>query len=215
MRGRLNGRAARAGSAPAEWVQPRDPTARSWLRCRVYNRTRSKAEPLTDLGATVVDSPRRPREPRIVFTMVAGPETSSRSVLGPAGPATRARPAPRIIVDSTTISPQASAEVRAHGLRARRRAARRAPSAATPRSSRPGCSPSASPAPRRLNEVRALPRHPRPRRTYVGEGELARLAKICHNLMLGVVAQSHGRGRRPGREGRITRADLSSSSTTA
>jgi 3-hydroxyisobutyrate dehydrogenase-like beta-hydroxyacid dehydrogenase len=26
--------------------------------------------------------------------------------------------------------------------------------------------------------------------TYVGEGERARLAKICHNLMLGVVAQS-------------------------
>jgi 3-hydroxyisobutyrate dehydrogenase len=26
--------------------------------------------------------------------------------------------------------------------------------------------------------------------TYVGEGELARLVKICHNLMLGVVAQN-------------------------
>jgi 3-hydroxyisobutyrate dehydrogenase-like beta-hydroxyacid dehydrogenase len=26
--------------------------------------------------------------------------------------------------------------------------------------------------------------------TYVGEGELARLAKICHNVMLGVVAQN-------------------------
>jgi 3-hydroxyisobutyrate dehydrogenase len=26
--------------------------------------------------------------------------------------------------------------------------------------------------------------------TYVGDGELARLAKICHNVMLGVVAQS-------------------------
>ena len=26
--------------------------------------------------------------------------------------------------------------------------------------------------------------------TYVGEGDAARLAKICHNLMLGVVAQS-------------------------
>ena len=26
--------------------------------------------------------------------------------------------------------------------------------------------------------------------TYVGEGDVARLVKICHNLMLGVVAQS-------------------------
>ena len=26
--------------------------------------------------------------------------------------------------------------------------------------------------------------------TYVGDGELARLAKICHNLMLGIVAQT-------------------------
>ena len=25
--------------------------------------------------------------------------------------------------------------------------------------------------------------------TYVGEGDVARLAKICHNLMLGVVTQ--------------------------
>jgi len=26
--------------------------------------------------------------------------------------------------------------------------------------------------------------------SYVGEGELSRLAKICHNLLLGVVAQN-------------------------
>ena len=26
--------------------------------------------------------------------------------------------------------------------------------------------------------------------TYVGEGDVARLVKICHNLMLGVVTQS-------------------------
>jgi 3-hydroxyisobutyrate dehydrogenase-like beta-hydroxyacid dehydrogenase len=33
--------------------------------------------------------------------------------------------------------------------------------------------------------------------TYVGEGDVARLVKICHNLMLGVVAQSLAEIRSP------------------
>ena len=39
----------------------------------VYNRTRAKAEPLAELGATVVDSPADLAGRDIVFTMVAGP----------------------------------------------------------------------------------------------------------------------------------------------
>src|SRR6267154_3517105 len=40
----------------------------------VYNRTRSKAEPLSAYGATVVDSPAALANRDIVFTMVSGPE---------------------------------------------------------------------------------------------------------------------------------------------
>jgi 3-hydroxyisobutyrate dehydrogenase len=39
----------------------------------VYNRTRSKAEPLAERGATIVDTPAELADRDIVFTMVGGP----------------------------------------------------------------------------------------------------------------------------------------------
>src|SRR5688572_2635875 len=80
----------------------------------VYNRTRAKAEPLAELGATVVDSPADLADRDIVFTMVAGPEDFEAVVLGEDGLLSRAEVAPPVIVDSSTVSPEASAEVRAH-----------------------------------------------------------------------------------------------------
>ena len=47
----------------------------------VYNRTRSKAEPLAELGATVVESPADLADRDIVFTMVAGPADFKAVVL--------------------------------------------------------------------------------------------------------------------------------------
>jgi 3-hydroxyisobutyrate dehydrogenase len=79
----------------------------------VYNRTRSKAEPLAELGAAVVDTPADLADRDIVFTMVAGPEDFKAVVLGDDGLLSRSGVAPSVIVDSSTISPDASAEVRA------------------------------------------------------------------------------------------------------
>ena len=45
----------------------------------VFNRTRSKAEVLVELGAAVVDSPADLADRDIVFTMVGAPTTSRRS----------------------------------------------------------------------------------------------------------------------------------------
>ena len=39
----------------------------------VWNRTKSKAEPLAELGATIVDAPAELASCDIVFTMVGGP----------------------------------------------------------------------------------------------------------------------------------------------
>ncbi len=78
----------------------------------VWNRTRSKAEPLADLGATVVDSPAELADRDIVFTMVAGPSDFQEIVLGPEG-LLSGDAAPSIVVDSTTVSPAASEQVRA------------------------------------------------------------------------------------------------------
>jgi len=156
----------------------------------VYNRTRAKAEPLTQLGATVVDAPADLADRDIVFTMVAGPEDFKTVILGENGLLSRSDAAPRVIVDSTTVSPEASAAVRAE-TEVRDVALLAAPVSGNPSVVDAG----------KLTLVVSGPDEAweaaRPYlelfgagATYVGEGDLARLVKICHNLMLGVVAQS-------------------------
>ena len=79
----------------------------------VFNRTRSKAEALAELGAVVVDSPADLADRDIVFTMVGGSDDFKEVVIGPNGVLSRADAAPRMLIDSTTISQAASDEVRA------------------------------------------------------------------------------------------------------
>jgi 3-hydroxyisobutyrate dehydrogenase len=156
----------------------------------VYNRTRAKAEPLAELGAKIVDEPVDLADRDIVFTMVAGPEDFKAVVLGDRGLLASGGSRPGIIVDSSTVSPDASTEVRAeteaHGVGL----------LAAPVSGNPSVVDAG-----RLTVVVSGPdeawEQARPYlelfgagATYVGEGDSARLVKICHNLMLGVVAQS-------------------------
>ena len=73
----------------------------------VYNRTRSKAEPLAALGATVVDSAAELADRDIVFATVGTPQDLLDAVLGPAGLISGGG-APKIVVDASTISVEAS-----------------------------------------------------------------------------------------------------------
>lgn len=50
-----------------------------------WNRTRSKAEPLAEKGAKIVDSPRDLAECDIVFTMVGGPADVLEVTFGDSG----------------------------------------------------------------------------------------------------------------------------------
>jgi 3-hydroxyisobutyrate dehydrogenase-like beta-hydroxyacid dehydrogenase len=156
----------------------------------VYNRTRAKAEPLAELGATVVDTPAELAGRDLVFTMVAGSEDFKTVVIGEHGLLSRSDVAPGVIVDSSTVSPDASTEVRNH-TDARGVALLAAPVSGNPSVVDAG----------KLTVVVSGPKDAweaaRPYlelfgagATYVGEGDVARLVKICHNLMLGVVAQS-------------------------
>jgi 3-hydroxyisobutyrate dehydrogenase len=156
----------------------------------VYNRTRAKAEPLAELGATVVDAPAELADRDIVFSMVAGDEDFKAVVLGENGLLSRSDAAPGAIVDSSTVSPDASTEVR-NETDARGVALLAAPVSGNPSVVDAG----------KLTVVVSGPEDAwesaRPYlelfgagTTYVGEGDVARLVKICHNLMLGVVAQS-------------------------
>jgi 3-hydroxyisobutyrate dehydrogenase-like beta-hydroxyacid dehydrogenase len=156
----------------------------------VFNRTRSKAEPLADLGAKVVDSPADLADRDIVFVMVAGPADLIEVVSGPSGLLSRTDVTPRVVVDSSTVSAAVSAEVQ-KAVEARGAALLAAPVSGNPHVVRSG----------KLTSVVSGPRHAYERAepylalygskvTYVGEGDSARLVKICHNLLLGVYTQT-------------------------
>ena len=160
---------------------------RAGMDLTVWNRTRSKAEPLVDAGAKVADEPVELADRDVVFTMVstsADLEQVVERLLS--DPAT----APRVLVDCSTVSTEASARVRA--LAAERGTAFLAsPVSGNGRVVAAGKLSLVCSGPREAYEelepvLNLLGRHV----TYVGDGEKARLVKICHNIMLGVVAQN-------------------------
>ena len=171
----------------------------------VYNRTKEKALDLVDLGATVVDTIAELADRDIVFTIVAGSKDVEEVV-----EQLLSRPdvQPGLIVDSTTISPAAAEDIRA------RAADRGTAMLAAPVSGNPKVAASG-----RLTIVASGPGHAweqaRPylellcsKVTYVGEGERARLVKVCHNLMLGVVAECMAEITVLAEQGGVRRADL-------
>jgi 3-hydroxyisobutyrate dehydrogenase-like beta-hydroxyacid dehydrogenase len=154
----------------------------------VYNRTRSKAEPLADSGATIVDSPAELADRDIVFTMVSGPEDLLEVICGQNG-LLSASGAPQMVVDCSSVSEEGSLKVR-NALDERGAAMLSAPVSGNAKVVQAGMltmvvsgpSESFAMAEPYLNLLgRGV--------TYVGEGELARMVKICHNVLLGVVTQ--------------------------
>jgi len=78
----------------------------------VYNRTRAKAEPLAAQGARIVDSPAALADRDIVFTMVSASDDLKQVTLGKDGVLAGAGKAPKILIDCSTVSEEASLEVR-------------------------------------------------------------------------------------------------------
>jgi len=155
----------------------------------VWNRTRAKAEPLAKAGAKIADTLAELANCDIVFTMVSTGKDVKEVLYGPAGVTSRGG-APKIVVDSTSISLEESAEIRE-------------------KLGKLGVKLLAAPVSGNDKVVKAgqlmfvvsgvqdayntaqpyldvLGRGS----SYVGDGELARIAKICHNVYLSVVTQS-------------------------
>jgi 3-hydroxyisobutyrate dehydrogenase len=155
----------------------------------VYNRTRAKAEPLAAAGATVVDSACELAACDVVFVTVGTSEDLISALLGPSGLMSGSA-APQIVVDCSTISVEASQQVRER-LAERGTALLAAPVMGNPRVAGAGKLTLAVSGPRDVFEV-AEPYLDvlGSGATYVGDGELARTVKLCHNLLLGVVTQS-------------------------
>jgi 3-hydroxyisobutyrate dehydrogenase len=155
----------------------------------VYNRTAAKAEPFGAAGAEVAPTPAALAARDIVFVTVGTSEDLLDAVLGPGG-LMSSDAAPTVLVDCSTISAEASGQIRRE-LARRGTALLAAPVMGNPRVASAGKLTLAVSGPRDAYETA------RPYldllgagATYVGEGELARIVKLCHNLFLGVVTQS-------------------------
>lgn len=156
---------------------------------RVWNRTRSKAEALETEGAKVVDSPADLAHCDVVFTMVGGPSDVLEVTIGERG-VLSGDVRPPVLVDSTTIDSNTSAELRA-AADERGTKVLAAPVSGNPKVVKSGKLTVVASGPRDAYEI-ALPHLENFGRgvTYVGEKDEARLVKICHNLMLGAITQS-------------------------
>ena len=156
----------------------------------VYNRTRSKAEPLAAQGARIVDRPVDLADRDVVFIMVSAPKDLEAVTIEAGGLLTAEGVAPRIIIDSSTVSTAVSEKIRALAAESGS-AFLAAPVSGNPAVVASGKLTLAVSGPEEsFNESEHLLNALGHGVTYVGEGEVARLVKICHNVFLGVVTQS-------------------------
>ena len=157
----------------------------------VWNRTRAKAEPLAKLGGKVVDHLSELKNVDVLFSIVSTGKDVQDVLYGKNGVSSQGGKLPPIVVDCSTISVEDSATVRdrlkqlgsdfvaapvsgnAKVIKAGRLSAVVSGAEAACKAAMP------------LLEVIA-PQGV----SYVGDGELARVCKIAHNVMLGVVIQN-------------------------
>ncbi len=157
---------------------------------KIWNRTRSKAEPLAAKGATLVDSPPDLAGVDVVGTMVSTGKDLEQVYFGDNGVLSGDR-IPGIFLDCSSIGVDESASIRA------RLAERGAEFVVSPVSGnakcvRAGKMSAAVSGPREAFEqvepiINAMAGRGA---SYVGDGELARFCKIAHNVFLGVVTQN-------------------------
>ena len=157
----------------------------------VWNRTRSKAEPLTESGAKIVDSPAELAGCDVIFTMVAGPDDLIQVISGPQGVLSNTVSTPRIFVDCTSVNDEASDVVR-DATAARGAAYLVASVSGNAKVVKAERLTVVSSGPKEtFDEVEPLLKVIGPNGViHVGDADMARAMKICHNVFLGVVTQS-------------------------
>jgi len=154
----------------------------------VYNRTRSKAEPLAELGASIVDTPAGLAGRDIVFSMVSGPDDLLAVICGDTG-LLSTDAVPQLLVDCSSVSEEGSIKVR-QAMSERGAAMISAPVSGNAKVVAAGMLTLVASGPKSAFDIAEPYLNSMGRGvTYVGEGELARMVKICHNVLLGVVTQ--------------------------
>jgi 3-hydroxyisobutyrate dehydrogenase-like beta-hydroxyacid dehydrogenase len=156
----------------------------------VYNRTAAKAAPIVSRGAVAVNRPADLAGRDVVFTMVSGSDDLLQVTVGENGVLADPEHSPGLLVDFSTVSMDASAAVRQAGQK-RETDFLAAPVSGNPKVVQAGKL-SLAVSGRRETFAAAEPLLALfgSRVTYVGEDEVARLVKICHNVLLGVTIQA-------------------------
>jgi 3-hydroxyisobutyrate dehydrogenase len=157
----------------------------------VWNRTRSKADGLAAAGAAVVDRPAELAACPVVFAIVSTGKDLSAVLFGEGGLVSGPGRRPEVVVDCSSIGVAESAEIRAR-LAALGVAFVAAPVSGNGKCVKAGKLSSVISGPADACErVRPLIETYAPAGVaYVGEGELARVCKIAHNVMLAVVIEN-------------------------
>jgi 3-hydroxyisobutyrate dehydrogenase len=162
--------------------------AKSGCDLTVWNRTRAKAEPLAKDGAKIVDSLPELTGCDIVFCMVSTYDDVKEVVAGPKGLLSGSAK-PRMLVECSSISLEGSAELRKI-LEAKKVELLSAPVSGNAKVIKAGKLTFVVSGPKSAYDAAAPYLDMMGQgSSYVGEGELSRIVKICHNVMLGVVTQ--------------------------
>jgi 3-hydroxyisobutyrate dehydrogenase len=157
----------------------------------IWNRTRAKAEPLAKIGAEVVDKLFDLKEVDVLFSIVSTGKDLEEVYFGKNSVTGHGGRLPKIFVDCSTISVDESASIRARiaQLGSEYVAAPVSGNAKVIKAGRLSAVISGNEA--ACKTVTPLLEVVAPQGvSYVGEGELARICKIAHNVMLGVVIEN-------------------------
>ena len=152
----------------------------------VWNRTRAKAEPLEKYGAKIASALPELAARDIVFCMVS----TWKDVKEVVSRLLKAKARPKMVVECSSISLEGSAELR-ELLQGENVQYLAAPVSGNAKVIKAGRLSFVCSGPKKsFQEVLPFLKMIAPAASYVGEGELARIVKICHNVFLGVVTQS-------------------------
>jgi 3-hydroxyisobutyrate dehydrogenase len=156
----------------------------------IWNRTRAKAEPLAKLGGKIVDKPVDLAETDVVFSIVAEGKDVEQVYFGKDG-VLSGNKTPGVFVDCSTIAVEESVAIRKR-LKDRNADFICSPVSGNAKVIKAGKLSSVSSGPEAaFKKVEDIIKVFAPKGvSYVGDGELARICKIAHNVMLGVVTQN-------------------------
>jgi 3-hydroxyisobutyrate dehydrogenase len=157
----------------------------------IWNRTRSKAEPLAAKGGKIVDKLSDLAGVDVLFSIVSTGKDLEEVYFGKDGVGAKNAKFPGVVVDCSTIAVEESVEIR-KGLKARGADFICAPVSGNAKVIKAGKLSSVCSGPEAaFRKAEDMIKVFAPRGvSYVGEGELARICKIAHNVMLGVVIEN-------------------------